>query len=204
MARPVGQALSTLRTRQSGQRQAVAMRQPLSHTQLKHNNALLHRLLCRCLTRRHSVPQMITRCRLPLTVSSLPPTSSVALTLYVTVVHTLVPIIVSCLGNSASCCADDRLVTHWLRVIGKHAPAAPLVDIELTQRADVLLSAKAKVTCYMHNQLCYKSGFCSIRLVSDTAEPGFGSDMQAIRGCLCMCKYHCARATVHVPPSTCC
>ncbi|KAL3161947.1 hypothetical protein ABBQ38_009029 [Trebouxia sp. C0009 RCD-2024] len=39
----------------------------------------------------------------------------------------------------------DRLVTHWLRVIGKHAPGAPLVDIELTQRADVLVSAKAKV-----------------------------------------------------------
>ena len=44
-----------------------------------------------------------------------------------------------------ACCADDRLVTHWLRVIGKHAPGAPLVDIELTQRADVLVSAKAKV-----------------------------------------------------------
>lgn len=39
----------------------------------------------------------------------------------------------------------DRLVTHWLRIIGKHAPAAPLVDIELTQRADILTSAKAKV-----------------------------------------------------------
>jgi len=42
--------------------------------------------------------------------------------------------------------ADDRLVTHWLRIIGKHAPAAPLVDIELTQRADVLASAKAKAS----------------------------------------------------------
>ncbi len=42
--------------------------------------------------------------------------------------------------------ADDRLVTHWLRIIGKHAPAAPLIDIELTQRADVLASAKAKAS----------------------------------------------------------
>jgi len=42
--------------------------------------------------------------------------------------------------------ADDRLVTHWLRIIGKHAPAAPLIDIELTQRADVLTSAKAKAS----------------------------------------------------------
>ena len=50
-----------------------------------------------------------------------------------------------------ACCADDRLVTHWLRVIGKHAPGAPLVDIELTQRADVLVSAKAKVRVMAHH-----------------------------------------------------
>ena len=42
--------------------------------------------------------------------------------------------------------SDDRLVTHWLRIIGKHAPTAPLIDIELTQRADVLISAKAKAS----------------------------------------------------------
>ena len=41
--------------------------------------------------------------------------------------------------------SDDRVVTHWLRVIGKHAPAAPMLFIELTQRADVLIAAKAKV-----------------------------------------------------------
>lgn len=52
-----------------------------------------------------------------------------------------------------ACYADDRLVTHWLRVIGKHAPGAPLVDIELTQRADVLVSAKAKVRVH---GVCHK------------------------------------------------
>ena len=29
--------------------------------------------------------------------------------------------------------------------MGKHAPAAPMVYVELTQRADVLVSANAKV-----------------------------------------------------------
>lgn len=54
--------------------------------------------------------------------------------------------------------ADDRLVTHWLRIIGKHAPAAPLVDIELTQRADVLTSAKAKAS-FDHSTGC-RCGNC--------------------------------------------
>ena len=45
---------------------------------------------------------------------------------------------------------DDRVVTHWLRVIGKHAPAAPMLFIELTQRADVLVSAKARVSQAWH------------------------------------------------------
>ena len=51
-------------------------------------------------------------------------------------------------ADTCLCFSDDRLVTHWLKVIGKHAPAAPLLDIELTQRADVLISAKAKASLF--------------------------------------------------------
>ena len=51
-------------------------------------------------------------------------------------------------------CSDDRLPTHWLRVIGKHAPSAPMVDIELNQRADILISAKAKASYALSAHLC--------------------------------------------------
>ena len=70
----------------------------------------------------------------------------------------LLPFLLTCILHTSCtlsahqlCCleyTDDRLVTHWLRVIGKHAPAAPLIDIELTQRADVLTSAKAKASWF--------------------------------------------------------
>ncbi|KAK9811472.1 hypothetical protein WJX72_004453 [[Myrmecia] bisecta] len=40
---------------------------------------------------------------------------------------------------------NDRLLTPWLTIIGKRAPAAPMLDIELTQTGDQVTAVKAKV-----------------------------------------------------------
>eukprot|EP00891_Asterochloris_glomerata_P007610 jgi/Astpho2/7610/e_gw1.00115.120.1_t len=39
----------------------------------------------------------------------------------------------------------ERLVTPWLTLIGKHAPAVPMLEVELTYSAAELVAAKAKV-----------------------------------------------------------
>ena len=43
------------------------------------------------------------------------------------------------------CGAGGRVMTHWVTIISKRAPRAPLLDIELTRMDDHIVRAKAQV-----------------------------------------------------------
>ena len=49
----------------------------------------------------------------------------------------------------------DRVVTPWLKLIGKGAPDVPLLDVALTRSGAALVSASAKAT---HPSACREHG----------------------------------------------